>query len=174
MPTTTRTRSSTYTHADVKHVNWKIRSDLMRLRGLYAHVISRLTRDYIEDLSGDLYLWVYSGYATAITFNFHEAGSDKRRFAIRYRIARDGSISSDDDPGGLKYHELGQISFTPSVTYSETFRALSAEEQDAFRSTLSLWWGAATPMRDGDGYWRSDRSYSSNGFGASRKVFQPY
>lgn len=175
MSTATRTRASTFTHADVKHVNWKIRSDLVRLRGLYAHVVSRLTRDYVEKLSGDLYLWVYSGYASAITFDFYDASSNTRRFAIRYRIARDGSVSSDQDPGGLRYHDLGTISFRANVTYADSFVALTEAEKAEFRDTLSLNWGPTTDeLNDGDGYWRADRRYSSNGFGATRNVFQPY
>lgn len=112
MSTATRTRTAAYTHTDVKYINWKVRADLLRLRALYRHVLPHLTSEYIENLSADLYLWVYSGNAAEITLNFHRADSTSRRYAVRYRIATDGTVQSDEDPGGLSYHELGDVSFT--------------------------------------------------------------
>lgn len=171
---TTKTRTGTWSHTDAKHVNWKIRSDLQRLQALYGNRINRLTKEYVEDLSADLYLWVHSGNAAAIRFNFYDADSSERRFAIHYDIARDGTVTTDDDPGGLGYHDLEGISFRTNVTYSDDFKALTPEEQDEFRATLELSWGpTSNSLTDGDGHWTTDRNYSSNDLGARRKVFRP-
>lgn len=69
METYTRTRTNTlsYTYIDVRHVNWKIRSDLRYLRFMYG----LFTEEYEEEMSGDLYKWVLADYASSIKFVFY-------------------------------------------------------------------------------------------------------
>ena len=142
METSTRTRTNTlsYTYLDVRHVNWKIRSDLRYLRFMYG----LFSEFYEEEMSGDLYKWVLAGYVSNIKFVFYKPSGYELQLGIRYTISSSGTVSRDDDAGNIPYiNLLSGTRFDVIVGTNEAWRRLSDQEKNEFYSTLSPGWGSS-------------------------------
>lgn len=171
MDTYTRTRTNTlsYTYIDVRHVNWKVRSDLRYLRFMYG----LFTEEYEEEMSGDLYRWVLAGYASEIKFVFYAPTGYELQLGIRYRISSSGTVSRDDDAGNIPYVYLpAGTRFNVLVTSSDAWKRLSEEEKNSFYERLSGGWGASQ-LRLIETYgWNPDSIYSSNSLSARREIYR--
>lgn len=167
----TLTRTGSVTHTDAKHVKSKIHSDLRQLRVLYGG----FTPEYEEETAEDLYQWIYRGHAAEIELAYVDPATHERRLALRYRIGRDGSLSADEDPGGIPFHKLAGAVFALEVTPTTEWTKKTPAEKQQFYDTLNPGWGSAkTALKDGQGYWVEDRTYSSGVLSAPRSVFRPY
>lgn len=170
-PTTgTLTRTVSVTMTDVRHVVWRIGSDLRGLRAQYNMITAEMEEAVIADLTA----FVYRGFIDNIEFRFLDKTTAAGRFRVQYPLTRARSDDRDDDSGGIRYRDLGNTDFSVIVTYSQAYLALPSAEREAFRRALKCSWGAAARIADGAGYWTTDRSYGSGALGASRSVFLPY
>ncbi len=171
METYTRTRTNTvsYTYIDVRHVNWKIRSDLRYLRFMYG----LFTEEYEEEMSGDLYKWVLAGYASKIKFVFYTPGGYELQLGIRYRISSSGTVSRDDDAGNIPYAYLPLgTRFNVLVTPSDPWGWLSQDEKNSFYARLSGGWGPSQLKLTEKYSWSPDSIYSSNSLSARREIYR--
>ena len=100
--TRTKTHTLTHTYVDVRHVNWKIRSDMRYLRVMYG----LFTENYEEEMSGDLYKWVIANYVSEIKFLFYTSLGYELQLGLRYKINSLGEVSRDDDAGNIPYVDL--------------------------------------------------------------------
>lgn len=167
--TRTRTHTTTYTYIDVRHVNWKIRSDLRYIRFLYG----LFTEQYEEDMSRDLYQWVLAGYADQIRFVFYTRSGLELKFGLRYRISSTGEVTRDDDAGNIPYVNLPvDTKFDVLVTPSNRWSLLSADQRVAFYRRLTPGWGSSSLYLVERGTWSQDHIYSSNHLSAQRDIFK--
>jgi len=166
----TLTRNATVSHTDAKHVKSKIHSDLRQLRILYGG----FSQEFETETADDLYQWIYRGHAAQVELAYADASTHERRFALRYRVNRDGSLGADDDPGGIPFHQVAGAVLHVQVTGTSEWQAKSAAEKQKFYDTLSGNWGPGTALKDGNGHWTEDRTYSSGPLSAPRSVFRPY
>lgn len=170
MDTYTRTRTHTLTHTyiDVRHVNWKVRSDLRYLRFMY----SLFDENYEELMSGDLYKWVLAGYVSEIKFLFYTP-SYVLQLGIRYKINSLGQVSRDDDAGNIPYVSLavGTI-FNVIVVPSDAWRRLSEQDKNNFYTRLSSGWGPSQLSVKETYGWNADNVYSSNSLSAQREIYR--
>ena len=163
-----RTYEQTITHVDVRNVMWKIRSDIGQLRIFH----SIFSVDYEENLSSDLFQWVYRGYVDQIRFEFYKPSNLIACFAINYLIIRGQILSTNDDAGTIRYLDLKGTSFRVRITYSQAWLNLSSQEKDAFYTDLNLSWGPLSfELQYSGGSWASDKTYSSNSLGARRSIY---
>jgi hypothetical protein len=153
---------------DVRHVLWRIASDLRVLRAQHGLISTQFETEIAEDLL----LFIYRNYIDQIEFRFLDLETNTRKYAVRYMLTRSWSGDEDDDTGGLRYRDLTGTSFTVVISYSATWKALSAEAKATFRQSLKRTWGPAADVPDGAGAWVTDRTYGSGGLGATRSVFR--
>ena len=168
--TRTRTHTLTHTHIDVRHVNWKIRSDLRYLRFLH----NLFTEEYEQEMSGDLYKWVLAGYTAQIKFVFYTGTGFELQFGLRYKIDSLGIVNRDDDAGNIPYVALpSSTKFNVIVTPSAKWNVLTLQEKNNFYATLSSGWGASQlSLKESHG-WLADNTYSSNALSAHREIYRP-
>lgn len=168
--TGTLTRTGSITIVDVKHVLWRLATDLRILRVQHGLITPERERDVVEDLL----LFVYRNYIEQIEFLFVDLATNTRKYAVRYPLTRSWAGDQDDDAGGLRYRDLSGTSFSVVIRYSQTWNALSEQDRSAFRQQLKRPWGAAADVADGVGAWVTDKTYGSGGLGATRTVFRSF
>lgn len=168
--TGTLTRTASITMTDVRHVIWRIETDLRVLRAQHGLISADREHDVVHDLQ----LFIYRNYIEQIEFRFVDTSTQGRRYAVRYSLTRAWSGDDDDEAGGLRYQDLSATSFGVIITYSSAWSALPEQAKAAFRQSLNRPWEPAADVRDGAGAWAADRTYGSGGLGAARSVFRSY
>jgi hypothetical protein len=170
LATSTITRTASITMTDVRHVLWRIESDLRVLRAQHGLI----TAQREQDVRDDLLLFIYRNYVDQIEFRFVDPTTNAcRDGTVRYAISRAWS-GDDDDSGGLRYRDLSGTLFSVVVSYSTTWNELSENEKAAFRQSLKRPWGPAAEVSDRGGVWVTDKTYGSGGLGATRSVLRFY
>lgn len=164
----TLTRTAAITMVDVRHVMWRIQSDLCALRA--HHGMIDQTRE--DDITYDLTLLVLRGFISRVEFRFVDSTSGTRRYAVRYDMDRNRVNDVDDKAGGLRWQDLRGTSFSSIIHYTPAFGALTTSQQMAVRRELKRPWGPASDVTDGAGQWSEDRTYGSGSLGAARSVFK--
>lgn len=166
--TSTITRTETITHTDVRHIVWKIKSDMFQLRIFH----DCFDQEYEDKLASDLFKWTYRGYAEKIKFTFFYPNTYKVKHEISYRIERGHVIGSDEDAGRIPFLDLAGTTFKVLVTPNDAWRKLSIEERQKFYSTLNLQWGSSNLRLSYEGgSWVEDKTYSSNSIAAKRSIY---
>lgn len=167
--TRTRTHTLSYTYVDVRHVNWKIRSDLRYLRVLY----NLFSEKYEEEMSADLYKWVMAGYVSYIKFIFYSFSDMKLKLGLRYKVSLEGVVSRDDDAGNIPYVSLPyNIHFEVLIGTNHAWRLLTGQQKERFYETLSPGWGdSKLRLTENQSLWSSDNVYSSNALSVSRDIY---
>ena len=168
--TRTKTHTLTYTYVDVRHVNWKIRSDLRYLRFMYSLFSER----YEEEMSADLYKWVLAGYVSYIKFVFYRYPSMDPILGLRYRVGAKGIVTRDDDAGNIPYVGLPYDTyFDVLVGTNQTWEYLTEDQKSQFYATLSPGWAASKlRLNENPSLWTSDNIYSSNALSVQRYIYK--
>lgn len=166
--TSTITRTETITHTDVRHLVWKIKSDMFQLRIFH----DCFNQEYEDDMAGDLFLWTYRGYAERIKFTFFDPQTYRVKCEISYYIERGRVVGADEDAGKIPFLDLAGTTFKVLVTTNDAWRQLSVEEHQKFYNTLTLQWGTSNLRLSYDGgSWLEDKTYSSNSIAARRSIY---
>lgn len=168
--TQTKTHTLSYTYADVRYVNWKIRSDLRYLRFMYG----LFSEKYEEGMSADLYKWVYAGYVSYIKFVFYTSSGMELKFGLKYRLNSEGGVSRDDDAGNIPYVTLPYgTQFQVLVIPNHAWGLLTGEQKDRFYAILSPGWGdSKLRLVENHSLWSSDNIYSSNSLSVERGIYK--
>jgi len=127
-----------------------------------------------EGILNDLTAFIYRNYADRIEFQFVSDTAGTATYRVRYSLSRNWAGDQDDDSGGLRYRDLRGTTFGAVISYSDSWKRLSADEKTSFREGLQRSWGPAADVADGPGYWMTDRTYGSGALGAERSVFRAY
>ncbi len=166
--TNTLTRTTSITMTDVRHVLWRIASDLRVLRAQHA----MLTAEREEQIREDLIAFIYRNFVDQIEFRFVHPATNTACYRVRYALTRSWSGDDDDGSGGLRFRDLRGTTFSVIISYTRLWINLSENDKIVFRKTLKRSWDRAEDVADGSGYWTTDRNYGSGGLGASRSVFR--
>jgi len=143
-------------------------SDLDQLRREY----DSWTEEYVEQISEDIFQWLYRGYADIVEVFFHYADNTVA-YAVSYSIDRDNRISIDDNAGRIRPKSLSGTTSCVKVTTNLAWSGLSSTEKTQFYTALKKGWNGTIPSLDfSSGNWQQDKTYSSNAFGSSRTVYQ--
>jgi len=167
--TRTMTHTLSYTYVDVRHVNWKIRSDLRSLRVMYGI----FSEKYEEEMSADLYKWVMAGYVSDIKFLFYSSSNMELKLGLKYIVSSRGVVSRDDDAGSIPFVSLPYgIQFQVLLGTNHDWRLLTDQQKERFYETLSPGWGnSKLRLNESQSSWASDNIYSSNTLSVSRSVY---
>ena len=164
----TTTATATFNRSHARYVATKVAADLRRMQHLYGWPTDKVIEDLIEEITEMLAL----DYLETIEIGFERYG--KRVLSLKYQSRRDGTLSDDDNAGGLpRGVDVSGCDRINYMTYTERFNSLSAAQQLAVKQTLPYVRTGAPEPQDGAGYWTQDRTYSAAGGGTVRRVFKP-
>lgn len=164
--TTTNTRTNTRTSA--KYLASKVAADLKRCQRFYG----KPTDDQIDDYVDELTEFLVAGYLESIEYGFKDSG--QRIVTLRYSVDIAGNLSDDRSGGVYVYADISGASWFSFANYNSAYDALTTSEKEEFKKKLPFDRTAAAEPTDGNGYWTTDRSYSQDGSGVTRKTFRPY
>jgi len=170
MSTGTMTRSATQTSSFTKivYVTRKVQADFLAILDTYGY----FSEDYAVALIADLRTFLDEDAIGAVKFVWKEAGTNYVMEELRYTVIVGGVGLADDRPGGIGYNPaLADADFTVHVTYNDHWKRMSEEERQVVRHGLRLNWGPAGTLNYSNGCWQAYRTYSSRGYGLSRRSF---
>jgi len=170
MSTSTIARSATQTssYAQIVYVTRKVQADFLAVLDTYEY----FSEAYACKLIQDIRTFLDEEVIGAVKFVWKEAGTNYVMEELRYTVIIGGVGLADDRPGGIGYNPaLADADFTIHVTYNDRWRMMSAEAKQAVRDALLLNWGPAGTLNYSNGAWRAGRTYSSGGYGLSRRSF---
>jgi hypothetical protein len=162
--------SFTVTHA--RYIASKVATDLKRLQGLYNSWDPSDSEidNYEEELT---YLLKHDAVASVV-YGYKRNGAWTAA-CVRYTVAADGSINTDDDPGKLRPgHDISGATFTSFLSYSQSWWQRSEAERDRVKQGSPLTRSSQPTPGLERGYWSDDRSYSAGGRGVSRSTVKGY
>ena len=166
--TTTQTRTFTVTHA--RHMAAKVAADLKRLQRLYGHI----TDTRIAEFEGEVTELLRQGYLGEVTYGFQR--DDKWiEPTLRYTAAELADGGADDDPGRVPAgRDISGAAFHSFLSYSPAWDALNAQQQQAVKQQLPLQRVSGSNATVHNGYFVSDKTYSSGGQSLGRASVRSY
>jgi hypothetical protein len=136
------------------------------------HLYGWPTDKVIDDLMLEITELLALDYLKTVEIGFERNG--RRALSLKYESRRDGTLSSDDNAGGLpRGVDVSGCDRINYMTYTDKFNNLTAAQRLAVKQTLPYVRTGAREPQDGNGYWTYDRTYSAAGGGTLRRVFKP-
>ena len=166
--TNTYTTSGTFTKTNVEYVASKLVADLRGLRAYYGQPSESAIWDFYEELVELL----AGGYVDNVEYGFKRHG--QRIVSLYYEARTDGSLSDGKSGGVYARADISGASWFSFLVYSGKWASLSPGAQQAIEARLSIKRSHGQAPGDGNGYWSTDRTYSSQGIGVQRRTFRPY
>ncbi|WP_428261762.1 hypothetical protein [Haliangium sp.] len=145
----------------------KIMTDLRRLRRCYG----KPKQEWLPLYERELAVLLPGGFVAEVEYGFQRRG--RRVLSLAYTIARDGTLReayADTVPSDVDVHGAGWHSY---LRWSRSWLDLPEPERGRIEAALPFRRESGTPLRDGDGCWRLDRTYAHHHAGAERRVFGP-
>lgn len=165
------TGTATFNRSNARRVATKVAADLKRMQLQYLGWPSDAKIDQLIDEITEM---LALDYVNTIEIGYARDG--ERVLSLKYRSRRDGTLTGDDNAGGLPRNvDLTGCRQIDYMTYTHKFLTLTAEERSAVEQRLPYVRTAADEPTDGSGgSWTQDRTYSSSGGGTVRSTFKPF
>lgn len=165
--TATATKTATFTITDARYVGAKIGADLRLLNSLYGCPSLVTIGNFTEEAA----LLLRDGYLATVDYGFWDATANSWKLRLRY-TATTGGYLLNDRPGKLPTRAaVTGYPFLSYLTYSASFHALTAAQQDVVRDALPVRREGADEPVTGLGTSQSGHGYVRNGVGVARDVF---
>lgn len=162
--------STTFTQTNAKYLASKVASDLQQCHRLYGDP----TASAVVNYEAELVAMLAGGYVEEYEFGYKKGGL--RVVSWQYRVNASGDLvgGADDRSGGIYARaDVAGATYFNFMSYSTRWFALSASERDGVRASHSISRSTGELPTDGNGYWKSDRTYSNTGVAVERRTFQP-
>ena len=166
--TNTYTRSTTFTRTNVEYVASKVVADLRGLSAYYGKPSESRIWEFYEELVELL----AEGYVASVEYGFQRNG--QRIVSLYYEARMDGSLSDGKSGGVYARADISGASWFSYLVTSSKWDLLSSAAQQQIEARLPIKRSYGQGPGDGNGYWSTDRSYSSQGVGVQRRTFRPY
>ncbi|WP_153847611.1 HORMA-1 domain-containing protein [Sphingobacterium paramultivorum] len=166
--TNSNTQTFTVTHA--KYLASKVTADLKRMQRFYGSPSDQRINDY----EAELIELLRRGFLLEVSYGFQK--DDKWIEPTLKYTARDlsGLSGNDDDPGRIRPNaDVSGASFCSYMTYNSSYHNLSQSDKEMFERTLPFNRNGA-PEPGVNGYFGSDKSYSSGGKSLDRSSLKSY
>jgi hypothetical protein len=160
------TYSDSYTVVDVRKVMGQLHADMRMI----AQSTGFETQDNIDSIMHDVAQFAESEYMDRVQIRL--VGSNGKNVKVwEYDIKRNVAGLSSDHAGG-NLSNVAAVRMAITATFSQVWQALSSEKQAAFRSRLNWPWPTTTDdLSVAHLQVADERTYSSNGYGAKRSVY---
>jgi hypothetical protein len=162
------TGTSTFTRSHARDIAQKIAADLRQMHHHYGQPSLDQVPKYIEEIVELL--------AEGYLYSFEDGWADsngQRIVSVYYEVREDGTLS-DGRAGGVYAHaDIRDATHFNYLKHSQKWNNLPQADRDAFEAKLPVKRVGMPEKTDGNGYWTTDRSYSSGGVGAQRRTYRP-
>ncbi|WP_164478320.1 HORMA-1 domain-containing protein [Mycolicibacterium stellerae] len=168
--TQSNTVTQTFTRTHAKYLASKVIGDLYQCHTYYE----RPTEADIVEYQEELVVMLANGYVSEYEFGFER--SDRRIVSWQYRVDARGELvgGSDDLSGGIYARaSVANASFFNFMSYSWKWSLLTRPEQNAVKAEHHVQRTDGELPMDGNGYWQTDRTYTSGGVALERRTFRP-
>ena len=165
--THTFTISGTFTKTGSKYLASKVAADLQAMRDHYGHPSEAKIQDYNTELA----VLLAEGCLENVEYGFKR--NDNRVVSLYYEVRTDGSLTDGRSGGVYARADIGDADWFSFLTYSGRWEQLGETEQWQIKARLPIKRIDGQAPQDGNGYWVTDRSYSSQGVGTQRRTFRP-
>lgn len=161
----TTTINTTFTKTHAEHIASKIAADLRQLQGFYGSPSEQKINDYIQELV----ILLSDGYLKSIDYGFQKDG--EWVLVLSYEIYESSGTLKDDNTGRVPIGiNTTGASWYSYLRKSSKFENLSFSEQEKIESSINIKRSGASDPSIGL-FSSHDKTYSSSGVGADRKVF---
>jgi hypothetical protein len=162
----TSTRTTTFSLSNAKYVASKVQTDLRQLQRWYGHPSDARIANY----HGELVVLSAGGFVELVKYGFRR--EDAWILTVEYRFRYDGTLVGDSRAGGVRSSvNLQGAVFGSWLEHTRTWDDLSRTEREAVEANLPFKRVGAEESPYVAGSYMTDRTYSSNGSGASRRRF---
>ena len=153
-------QSTTFTVTHARYLASKVKTDLYRLHSYYREP----SLEDIDKYEQELILLLKEDYLDEISYGFQEDG--EWVIAVMYKASQGGVITTDDDPGGLRYREKPEgAQFTSMLFYNKNWRNATESQKNSFRRESPIQRVSGT---EPNGNWEQQHAYSAGGRGIVR------
>jgi hypothetical protein len=163
----TFTTTSTFTRSSAGYIASKVIADLHRLKSYYG----KPSDSEIEEYKTELIEFIAAGYIKSIEYGFRSANT--RVVSLKYEVRSDGTLGDDHSGSVYSQADISAASWFSYLDYSDRWWGLNESERARFKETVPVKRSGSPEPTDGNGYWVSDKTYSSDGTGTQRRTFRP-
>jgi Bacterial HORMA domain family 1 len=158
-------RTATFSVTDARQIASKLGADLRNLNIRHGAPPLADIPGYVEEVAQ----YLNNGYLEDVSYGF----KDGSRWILRLRYhALEGGHLSDGAPGALPNIDVSGYPFHSYLRWSSAFGALTAAEQQVFKSPLPVTRTPGTEPTAYGGITANSASYSRNGIGLGRDVYR--
>jgi hypothetical protein len=166
--TSTRTTTLTSTFTKILYVTQKVQADLLSIQDLYEF----FPEGYAQNIIHDIRHFLDEEVIDKVKFTWIEDGGIRVLEELEYKVIRGGIGLADERPGGIWFRwDLANAEFSVRITYNNRWNQMEGWEKAEVRKGLKLNWGPAGQLDYSGGQWITDRTYSKNGYGLTRRGF---
>ncbi len=166
--TNTFTTSSTFTRTGAKYIASKVMADLRGMLAYYGQPDESLIWDYYEELTELL----AGGYLARVEYGFKR--NDQIVVALRYEVRQDGSLQDGKSGSVFARADVSNSVWFSFLTHSVNWGSLPNVKKQQIEARIPIKRTPGQEPQNGNGYWATDRSYSSQGVSTQRQTFRPY
>jgi hypothetical protein len=164
----TRSASDTFTLTSAKYLASKVTADMRRCSQLHGSP----SESEINNFGTELALLLNNGYVKNYEFGFKL--DDKRVLSFFYEVVGGQLVASDDRPGKIYDGKVSNATWFNFLTRSAKWWSATQTERDNFNAGSPITRGSGAAPVDGNGYWVTDLSYSTDGTCLRRRTFRPF
>lgn len=166
MSTFTTTNTTSYTTSKAKYVASKVQTDLRQFQRWYGEPSDA----WIDAYHNELVILSSRGLVDRVKYGFKRGGIWV--LTLEYTFRYDGTLVGDDRAGGVRhdFSRNGAV-FGSYLYFSAAWDRLSRTERDAVGGLLPFDRTPSDEVGYAAGRYASDRTYSIDGSGASRRTF---
>lgn len=162
-------KSKTFTITDAKKIASKVATDLKRIQRFYGKPSDSDIYRYEEEIIQLL----HNGYLETVTYGFKRNGKWIEPTEI-YKADEIYYGNNNDDPGKIRPgQDVIGASFNSFLTYNENWKKLSVSGKKEFKKTLPFQRSSGEDSGH-EGYFSSDKTYSSGGKAINRSSLKNY
>ena len=166
MSTYTTTSTQTFTTSKAKYVASKVQTDLRQFQRWYGEPSDAWIDAYHEELV----VLSSRGLVDRVKYGFQRNGIWV--LTLEYAFRYDGTLVGDDRAGGVRHtFSSNGAAFGSYLYFSSAWDRLSLGERDEVRRLLPFDRTPSDEVGYAAGRYASDRTFSVDGSGASRRMF---
>lgn len=167
--TYTHSNTSTFSRTHAKYLASKIAADLLQIQIFYGEPLSDMIDAYIEEAT----ILLLGGYLESVDYGFQR--DDKWILVVKFVASFDGALTQDDRSGGVEAGiDIRGARWSSYLRKNSAFYNLPLSDQNEIETSLPINRVTGAESETVKGVWQTNKFYSQNGVGLTRKTFRPF
>ena len=166
--TFTYSNTSTFSLTHAEYLASKIAADLLQIQIFYGEPSNDRIDAYIEEAT----ILLLGGYLESVDYGFQR--DDKWILVVKYVASFDGVLTQDDRSGGVEAGiDIRGARWCSYLQKNSAFDNLPRSDRNEIEASLPIKRVTGAEPETVMGVWETDKFYSQNGVGLTRKTFRP-